>query len=84
MKRWSSKTITLLIVIILLAVNSGFLFSYYNFYLSDKITSSMVSAKDKNHESISIIVKSIEGKSFDEALDLIKMYVDNNGGYIIL
>lgn len=84
MKRWSSKTVTLLIVIILLAVNSGFLFSYYNFYLSDKITSSMVSAKDKNHESISIIVKSIEGKSFDEALDLIKMYVDNNGGYIIL
>lgn len=84
MKRWSSKTITLLIVIILLAVNSGFLFSYYNFYLSDKITSDMVSAKDKNHESISIIVKSIEGKSFDEALDLIKLYVDNNSGYIIL
>ena len=84
MKRWSSKTITLLIVIILLAVNSGFLFSYYNFYLSDKITSDMVSAKDKNHESISIIVKSIEGKSFDDALDLIKLYIDNNGGYIIL
>lgn len=84
MKRWSSKTVTLLIVIILLAVNSGFLFSYYNFYLSDKITSDMVSAKDKNHESISIIVKSIEGKSFDEALDLIKLYVDNNSGYIIL
>lgn len=84
MKRWSSKTVTLLIVIILLAVNSGFLFSYYNFYLSDKITSDMVSAKNKNHESISIITKSIEGKSFDEALDLIKLYVDNNGGYIIL
>lgn len=84
MKRWSSKTVTLLIVIILLAINSGFLFSYYNFYLSDKITSDMVSAKNKNHESISIITKSIEGKSFDEALDLIKLYVDNNGGYIIL
>lgn len=84
MKRWSSKTVTLLIVIILLAVNSGFLFSYYNFYLSDKITSNMVSAKDKNHESISIITKSIEGKSFDDALDLIKLYIDNNGGYIIL
>lgn len=84
MKRWSSKTVTLLIVIILLAINSGFLFSYYNFYLSDKITSDMVSAKDKNHESISIITKSIEGKSFDDALDLIKLYIDNNGGYIIL
>lgn len=84
MKRWSSKTVTLLIVIILLAVNSGFLFSYYNFYLSDKMTSDMVSAKDKNHESISIITKSIEGKSFDDALDLIKLYIDNNGGYIIL
>ena len=84
MKRWSSKTVTLLIVIILLAINSGFLFSYNYFYLSDKITSDMVSAKDKNHESISIITKSIEGKSFDDALDLIKLYIDNNGGYIIL
>lgn len=82
MKKWSNKTITLLIVIVLIAINSGFLFSYYNFYLSDEITSDIVSAKNENHESISIISKSIEGKSFDEALSLIKLYIDNNGGYI--
>lgn len=83
-KEWSNKTITLLIVIILLAVNSGLLFSYYNFYLSDKIASDLVTAKNKNHESIYIITKSIEDKNIDEALNLIKLYVTNNGGYITL
>lgn len=83
-KSWSNKTITLLIVIILLAVNSGLLFSYYNFYLSDKIASDLVDAKNKNHESIYIITKSVEDKNIEEALGLIKLYVTNNGGYITL
>lgn len=83
-KGWSNKTITLLIVIILLAVNSGLLFSYYNFYLSDKIASDLVEAKNKNHESIYIITKSVEDKNIEEALGLIKLYVTNNGGYITL
>lgn len=83
-KGWSNKTITLLIVIILLAVNSGLLFSYYNFYLSDKIASDLVDAKNKNHESIYIITKSVEDKNIEEALGLIKLYVTNNGGYITL
>lgn len=83
-KGWSNKTITLLVAIILLAVNSGLLFSYYNFYLSDKIASDLVDAKNKNHESIYIITKSVEDKDIDEALDLIKLYVTNNGGYITL
>lgn len=82
MKKWSNKTITLLIVIVLLAINSGFLFSYYNFYLSDEMTSDIVSAKNENHESISIITKSIEGKSLSDSLSLIKLYINNNGGYI--
>ena len=37
MKKWSNKTLTLLVSIILLALNGGLLFSYYNFYLSDFI-----------------------------------------------
>ena len=63
MKNWSNKTLTLFISIILLAVNGGLLFSYYNFYLSDKIASDLASARTKNHNSIYIITKSIEGKT---------------------
>lgn len=84
MKKWSNKTLTLFISIILLAVNSGLLFSYYNFYLSDKMASDLASAREKNHNSIYIITKSIEGKTKREAIDLIKLYVKNNGGYITI
>ena len=84
MKKWSNKTLTLFISIILLAVNSGLLFSYYNFYLSDKMASDLASAREKNHNSIYIITKSIEGKTKNEAIDLIKLYVKNNGGYITI
>lgn len=84
MKKWSNKTLTLFISIILLAVNSGLLFSYYNFYLSDKMASDLASAREKNHNSIYIITKSIEGKTKSEAIDLIKLYVKNNGGYITI
>lgn len=83
-RKWSNKTLALFIVIILLAVNSGLLFSYYNFYLSDRFASDLIKAKNQNHESISIINKIIRGKNINEALDLIKFYVDNNGGYIII
>lgn len=84
MKKWSNKTITLLFVIILLAINSGLLFSYYNFYLSDRLTKDLAEARNKNHESIYVITKSIEGKTIDEAIDLIKIYMNNTGGYIII
>lgn len=84
MKNWSNKTLTLFISIILLAVNGGLLFSYYNFYLSDKMASDLASAREKNHNSIYIITKSIEGKTKSEAIDLIKLYVKNNGGYITI
>ncbi len=84
MKKWSNKTITLLIMVILLVVNSGLLFSYYNFYLSDKMVTDLTEAKNKNHESIYIIAKGIEGKTLEESVELIKIYIDNNGGYITL
>lgn len=84
MKNWSNKTITLVIVIILLAINSGLLFSYYNFYLSDKMANDLAEAKRQNHESVYVITKSIEGKELDEAIYLMRIYVNNNDGYIIL
>lgn len=84
MKKLSYKTVILIIAIIFLAVNSGLLFSYYNFYLSDKFSRDIVSAKNKNHESISIITKSIEGKSLEDSIDMIKLYIANNGGYAAL
>lgn len=84
MRKFSTKIATILIVIVFLGINSGFLFSYYSFYLSDKITSDTVSAKDKNYNNISKIIESIEGKSFDDAIDIIESYVEENGGYIIL
>ena len=52
MKNISYKTITVLIVIILIAVNSGLLFSYYNFYLSDRVTNDIVNSKDINHKKL--------------------------------
>ena len=84
MKKFSNKTITLLFVIILLAVNSGLLLSYYKFYLSDQMVNDLTEAKDKNHESLYVITKSIEGKSLGESIELIELYVDNNGGYVTL
>ena len=84
MKKWSNKTLTLLVSIVLLAVNGGLLFSYYNFYLSDKMANDLSSARTENHNSIYVITRSIEGKTKDEALDLIKLYVKNNGGYITI
>ena len=84
MKKWSNKTLTLLVSIVLLAVNGGLLFSYYNFYLSDKMANDLSSARTENHNSIYVITRSIEGKTKDEALDLIRLYVKNNGGYITI
>lgn len=84
MKRLSYKTIILITVIIFIAVNSGLLFSYYNFYLSDRFSKDIVEAKNKNHENIAIITKNIEGKDFADSLNTIKLYIKNNGGYITI
>lgn len=84
MKKLSYKTIILITVIVFLAVNSGLLFSYYNFYLSDRLSRDIVEAKNKNHENTSIIIKNIEGKDFIESLDIIKLYIKKNGGYITI
>ena len=82
MKNISYKTITVLIVIILIAVNSGLLFSYYNFYLSDRVTNDIVNSKDINRKNLYDITKKLDGKSLEEATEIIKNYANKNGGYI--
>ena len=84
MKRFSSKTVSMIILVIFLLLNSVFLFSYYKFYLSDKMLSDLVKAKKQNHESLYVIASSIDGKSIEEATELVNLYVKNNGGYITL
>ncbi len=84
MKKLSSKTIIFIFVVILLAVNSGLLFSYYSFYLSDKMTADFSEAKEMNRESLYVIASSVEGKGLEEATELMSLYVKNNGGNITL
>jgi signal transduction histidine kinase len=84
MKKVKSKTITLLLVIILLAINSGLLFSYYNFYLSDKIFSDLTSAKNQNYGNLYAISKTLEDKTLDEAIEEIELYTNEHGGYVSL
>ena len=80
----TNKFVFLTLGILILIINFALLFSYYNFYLSDKMTNDLIAAKNNNHENIYIIKKSIEGKNIDEAINLIKLYVKNNGGYVTL
>ena len=84
MKKISSKTFMLISLIVFLIVNSFLLFSYYKFYLSDKMVSDLVHAKNQNHESLYVIASSIDGKTIEEAKELVRLYVKNNGGYITL
>lgn len=84
MKSIKTKTITLLMLIILLGINSGLLFSYYNFYLSDKIADDLTSAKNRNYGSLYIIAKKTSGKTLDDAIDEIISYTNKNGGYVSL
>lgn len=84
MKKVKSKTITLLLVIILLAINSGLLFSYYNFYLSDKIFLDLTSAKNQNYGNLYAISKRVEDRILDDAIEEIELYTKEYGGYVSL
>ena len=84
MKRVKSKTISLLVVIVLLAINSGFLFSYYNFYLSDKIFLDLTSAKNQNYGNLYAISKRVEDRILDDAIEEIELYTKEYGGYVSL
>ena len=79
-----SKTVALLIIIVLLAVNSGLLFSYYSFYLSDRMITDLTDAKNQNYNSLYAIAKTIDGKNLDDSIKVIKSYTKENGGYVTL
>ena len=72
MKKMKSKTVALLIIIVLLAVNSGLLFSYYSFYLSDRMITDLTEAKNQNYNSLYAIAKTIDGKNLDDSIKVIK------------
>lgn len=84
MKKMKSKTVALLIIIVLLAVNSGLLFSYYSFYLSDRMITDLTEAKNQNYNSLYTIAKTIDGKNLDDSIKVIKLYTKENGGYVTL
>lgn len=84
MKKMKSKTVALLIIIVLLAVNSGLLFSYYSFYLSDRMITDLTDAKNQNYNSLYTIAKTIDGKNLDDSIKVIKSYTKENGGYVTL
>lgn len=84
MKKMKSKTVALLIIIVLLAVNSGLLFSYYSFYLSDRMITDLTDAKNQNYNSLYAIAKTIDGKNLDDSIKVIKSYTKENGGYVTL
>lgn len=84
MKKMKSKTVALLIIIVLLAVNSGLLFSYYSFYLSDRMITDLTEAKNQNYNSLYTIAKTIDGKNLDDSIKVIKSYTKENGGYVTL
>lgn len=84
MKNMKTKTTTLLILFVLFIINSILLFSYYSFYLSDKISSDLVNAKNENYRNLYIMSRGLYRKNLDESINFIKLYIDKEGGYVSL
>jgi len=83
--RASKEKLSYLITLILfLVVNSIFLLSYYNFYLTDKISNDIREAKNINHENIYQISKKLYNKSLADSITEIQNYIKENGGYACL
>ena len=84
MRTSKEKFFYLITLIVVLFINSVFLFSYYNFYLTDKISNDIREAKNINHENIYQISKNLYNKNLTDSIIEIKDYVKNNGGYASL
>lgn len=82
--KWSFKKITILITITLISLNSIFLFSYYKFYLSNKLVDNIVEAKDYNHRKLYYLTRLIDGRNLDETVEILDSYAKKNNGYITL
>lgn len=79
-----SKTIILLIVVILLASNIGILFSYYKFYISDRMLEDLTNARNQNYKSLYEISDKILSSPTSATINILKQYVQKNGGYVVL
>ena len=84
MKNMKTKTLTLASLIILIIINSVLLFTYYDFYLSKKITSDIIESKEENHYVLVEITRNIYDKTLDDTISIIKDYVLKNGGFILI
>ena len=83
-KNLKARTVTLISLTILLILNSIFLFSYYFFYVSDKLANDLIAAKNKNYTHIYHITTGIKGKNLPDSIDVIESYVKKHGGYVTL
>ncbi len=84
MKIAKAKVLTLIFLGTLLIINSLLLFSYYNFYLSDKISSDLITIRNQNNNNLYFIINKIKNKDIIETEDEVRKYVNENGGYVSL
>ncbi len=82
--KWSFKKITILITVALISLNSIFLFSYYKFYLSNKLVDNIVEAKEYNHRKLYYLTRLIDGNNLDKTVEILDSYAKKNNGYITL
>lgn len=79
-----SKTIILLVVVILLAGNIGILFSYYKFYISDRMLEDLTNARNQNYKCLYEISDRILSSPPSATINILKQYVKQNDGYVVL
>lgn len=84
MKIAKAKVLTLIFLGTLLVINSLLLFSYYNFYLSDKISSDLITIKNQNNNNLYFIINKIKNKDIVDTEEEVRKYVKEYGGYVSL
>ena len=84
MKIAKAKVLTLIFLGTLLIINSLLLFSYYNFYLSDKISSDLITIRNQNNNNLYFIINKIKNKDIIDTEDEVRKYVKEHGGYVSL
>lgn len=82
MKKVGTKTFSLIIIILLIIFNSVVLFSYYNFYISDKISSDLITSRETNHNELYNIANNLRGYNIYDSIEILKKYVKEKGGYV--
>lgn len=81
---WTLKKITIVIAASLILLNSIFLFSFYKFYLSNRLVDNIVESREYNNKKLSILLNEIEGKPLNIAVRIIDGHCKKNNSYITL